>query len=210
MSTLARNRPLMRNSRARSGGPPTWLAAIVLALAIGVVYGRALNVPFILDDDSTILGNKSIASLWPPTGTAEDPGPLRPPVPLPTAGRPLVNLTFAIHRAPLACRLDAHCGTVRGVLSPTRDGFVNSCVGETLHQPTLKRHDWGRGNKRAWAQGQMPKNSRSALCGRARCYNHGIRRLDRLQAQSIREMPVPHGAVDEANRIVWPPNSEPF
>jgi tetratricopeptide (TPR) repeat protein len=97
MSTPARKPPLMRNSRARSDGLPTWLAAIVLALAIGLVYGRALDVPFILDDESTILGNKSIASLWPLIGTAEDPGPLRPPVPLPTAGRPLVNLTFAIN-----------------------------------------------------------------------------------------------------------------
>lgn len=97
MSTPARNRPLMPDARARSGGSPTLLAAVVLGLAIGVVYGRALDVPFILDDDSTILGNKSIASLWPPIGTAEDPGPLCPPVPLPTAGRPLVNLTFAIN-----------------------------------------------------------------------------------------------------------------
>jgi len=29
-------------------------SAIVLALAIGIVYGRALDVPFVFDDDVTI------------------------------------------------------------------------------------------------------------------------------------------------------------
>jgi tetratricopeptide (TPR) repeat protein len=97
MPTPARNNLPPRISRAAGAGPPAWIAAAVLAIVIGAVYGRALDVPFILDDDSTIFGNKSIVSLWPLIGTSAHPGPLRPPAPLPTAGRPLVNLTFAIN-----------------------------------------------------------------------------------------------------------------
>jgi tetratricopeptide (TPR) repeat protein len=77
--------------------PSGWLVATLLALSIGVVYSRGLNAPFILDDDVTIRRNHSIVSLWPLIGTSEHPGPLRPPPPLPTAGRPLVNLTFALN-----------------------------------------------------------------------------------------------------------------
>lgn len=97
MPTPTRYQLPSHTSRAASASPPAWVAAIVFALAIGAVYGRALDVPFILDDDGTIIRNKSIASLWPLVGTVENPGPLRPPVPLPTAGRPLVNLTFALN-----------------------------------------------------------------------------------------------------------------
>src|SRR5690349_5982396 len=82
-----------------SDGPSTWVAVAVLALAIGVVYGGALNVPFVFDDDITLTKNESIKSLWPLIGTGEHHGPLNPPGPLPTTGRPLVNLTFAINYA---------------------------------------------------------------------------------------------------------------
>ncbi len=82
---------------AASGGPPTWTAALLLAIAIGSVYGRALDAAFLFDDDVTIVSNKSIISLWPLFGTADHPGPLRPPIPRPTAGRPLVNLSFALN-----------------------------------------------------------------------------------------------------------------
>jgi protein O-mannosyl-transferase len=78
---------------------PTWVAAAVLAVAILVVYADSLRAPFIFDDVATISSNRSILSLWPPLGTPEQPGPLRPPVPLPTAGRPLVNFSFALNHA---------------------------------------------------------------------------------------------------------------
>jgi tetratricopeptide (TPR) repeat protein len=79
------------------GGVPTWAAAAVLALSIGAVYFQSLGAPFIFDDDSSILGNDSIVSLWPLVGTTAHPGPLRPQAPLPTAGRPVVNFSLALN-----------------------------------------------------------------------------------------------------------------
>jgi tetratricopeptide (TPR) repeat protein len=77
--------------------PKTWVAAVVLAISIGVVYSWALSAPFIFDDDASIIRNPSITSLWPLFGTVEQPGPLRPIKNLPTTGRPLVNLSFAFN-----------------------------------------------------------------------------------------------------------------
>jgi tetratricopeptide (TPR) repeat protein len=71
------------------------VAVVVLAGAVWAVYGRALDVPFIFDDRGSIVENSSIRTLWPLLGSAEHPGPLRPPAPYPMAGRPLVNLTLA-------------------------------------------------------------------------------------------------------------------
>jgi tetratricopeptide (TPR) repeat protein len=83
--------------RAPSNGPPAWAVAAVLAINIGAVYGWFLHVPFVFDDGSGIKDNPSIRSLWPLIGTAERPGSLNPPQQLPTAARPLVNLTFALN-----------------------------------------------------------------------------------------------------------------
>src|SRR5262249_24950523 len=69
----------------------------VLMACIAAVYGPAISVPFVFDDQSAIVENVSIRSLWPLLGTTEDPGPLRPPRQIPTSGRPLVNLTFALN-----------------------------------------------------------------------------------------------------------------
>jgi tetratricopeptide (TPR) repeat protein len=77
--------------------PRVWLVTVVLAFAVGAVYGPFLNVPFIFDDTYGILGNESIISLWPLVGTTDHPGPLRPGQQLTTAARPLVNLSFAIN-----------------------------------------------------------------------------------------------------------------
>ncbi len=83
----------LAESRLRS----PWSVAAILALAICIVYWPALGAPFIADDTETIVTNESIVHLWPLFGSAEQPGPLRPRVPLPTAGRPLVNLSFALN-----------------------------------------------------------------------------------------------------------------
>src|SRR5215475_6867376 len=85
-----------RNASRQSGSPPGWAVAAALAVFIGVVYVPAINVPFIFDDRPCIVENNSIVSLWPLIGIAK-PGPLNPPTELPTSGRPLVNLSFAIN-----------------------------------------------------------------------------------------------------------------
>jgi tetratricopeptide (TPR) repeat protein len=77
------------------GGPPAWVAVVVLLVAISAVYGRSLDAPFIFDDVDGIENNESIFTLWPLVGPAEHRGPLNPPSDLPSAGRPLVNLSLA-------------------------------------------------------------------------------------------------------------------
>src|SRR4051812_12912017 len=78
-------------------GPPTWLAAAAVAICVALVYGRALNAPFVFDDHDTIAKNTSIRSLWPLIGTEEHRGPLNPIRDLPTSARPLVNYSFALN-----------------------------------------------------------------------------------------------------------------
>src|SRR5262245_49837964 len=84
-------------SRARASGPPIWLAAMLLAIAIGIIYGRALDVPFLFDDNESVVTNTSIRSLWPMIGTEEHRGPLNPVRDLPTTARPVVNYAFALN-----------------------------------------------------------------------------------------------------------------
>ena len=66
-----------------------WRAAVIVA-AIVVTYANSFSGPFLFDDENSIVGNASIrqidASLSPPRDT-------------PVAGRPLVNLTFALNYA---------------------------------------------------------------------------------------------------------------
>lgn len=68
-----------------------WRAAL-LALAVGLAYSNSLSGPFILDDDVAIVGNRHIRELW-------DPAVLFPERELPTAGRPLVNVSLALNYA---------------------------------------------------------------------------------------------------------------
>lgn len=74
---------------ARSVG----LAAGVIVLATWMAYANSLWVPFLFDDQQTIMFNDSIRHLWPL-------GPvLSPPAGGGTSGRPLTNLTFAVNHA---------------------------------------------------------------------------------------------------------------
>lgn len=63
------------------------------------VYARSMSAPMIFDDTSTIVTSKSVKQLWPLVGTESEPGPFRPARQSSTAGRPLVNLTFALNYA---------------------------------------------------------------------------------------------------------------
>ena len=39
---------------------------VALAAAAWWLYGGVLDAPFVLDDEATILGNRSLEHLWPP------------------------------------------------------------------------------------------------------------------------------------------------
>ena len=67
------------------------IAFIVLAGAL--VYGNSLSGPLLFDDETSILNNTQIRRLSPVSV------PLSPPADTPVAGRPLVNLTFALNYA---------------------------------------------------------------------------------------------------------------
>ncbi len=73
--------------------------ALLISAVVGAVYASALSAPLVFDDIPTIVDNASIRHLWPPVGTPQQPGPLRPAAQLPTSGRPLVNLSFALNYA---------------------------------------------------------------------------------------------------------------
>lgn len=66
----------------------SWPFAVILALAV-LAYANALNNPFVFDDRATILENPTLKTL---VGSLAG-GPRQGP----TAGRPLVNLTFALN-----------------------------------------------------------------------------------------------------------------
>jgi tetratricopeptide (TPR) repeat protein len=78
-------------------GPRLWFVAVFFALTIGATYFSALHSPFIFDDRSAIVGNESIAQLWPLIGHDGRLGPLNPGPNLPTSSRPLVNLSLALN-----------------------------------------------------------------------------------------------------------------
>jgi tetratricopeptide (TPR) repeat protein len=69
-----------------------WLALLLAAVAVAA-YVNSFHNPFVFDDDEAIVTNASIRHLS-PIGDV-----LAPPSNNPTAGRPLVNLTFAINYA---------------------------------------------------------------------------------------------------------------
>ncbi|MFI5317564.1 MAG: hypothetical protein ACHQ6T_17820 [Myxococcota bacterium] len=69
------------------------LAALCLALAIAIVYGRALPAPFVFDDQTAIAGNETLRSLV-PLGRV-----LQQPPDLTISGRPLVALSLALNYA---------------------------------------------------------------------------------------------------------------
>ncbi len=71
-------------------------AVVVLAGVTWAVYGRALSTPFIFDDAFSVRDNPSIVRIWPLVGGVRG-GPLNPPKELPTAGRPLANLSLALN-----------------------------------------------------------------------------------------------------------------
>ncbi|MES1255191.1 MAG: tetratricopeptide repeat protein [Acidobacteriota bacterium] len=85
-------------SAAPSREPPrstrrgVWLRAAILAVAAIVAYANSLSGPFVLDDAETIVANEQIRQLSPSVV-------LFPARELPVAGRPVVNVSFALNYA---------------------------------------------------------------------------------------------------------------
>ena len=69
-----------------------WRIAIVLVAGI-LTYANSLSGPFILDDQSTIADNQQIREWWSPSSV------LVPETDTAIAGRPIVNLSFAVNYA---------------------------------------------------------------------------------------------------------------
>lgn len=65
---------------------------LLIILVVAGVYANSLSGPFVFDDRGTVLDNHSIESL-----TSADV--LRAPTEVPTAGRPVVNVLFALNYA---------------------------------------------------------------------------------------------------------------
>src|SRR5262249_15110635 len=81
--------PAARPDRQRLGW---WRPSALIAAGV-LVYSNALRGPFIFDDAETILANGQIRQWWRLRAV------LSPERELPTAGRPLVNLSFAVDYA---------------------------------------------------------------------------------------------------------------
>jgi tetratricopeptide (TPR) repeat protein len=69
------------------------LPILLIAVAGTATYWNSLGGPFIWDDQISVVTNRTIQHLWPLWD------PLRPPRETPVAGRPIVNLSFAINYA---------------------------------------------------------------------------------------------------------------
>ena len=69
-----------------------WRRACLIAVVGAVTYATSLSGPFLFDDDASVVENTTIRNLRPSVA-------LQPDRESPTAGRPLVNLTFAINYA---------------------------------------------------------------------------------------------------------------
>ncbi len=75
---------------------PTLPAAVLLVLATVAAYSNTFENPFIFDDHSAILANRTIRSLWPIWQTLAPPQGAKG---VTVSGRPLLNLSFALNYA---------------------------------------------------------------------------------------------------------------
>jgi tetratricopeptide (TPR) repeat protein len=94
---VPRGRLHQRHPRSSQQNPPSplgnRLAALLLILAGALAYSNSLSGPFIIDDGVTIIDNTHIRQLWPLSRALVTDREST------VAGRPLVNLSFAINYA---------------------------------------------------------------------------------------------------------------
>ena len=120
------------------------IRAAVIVVAGVIVYSNSLAGPFIFDDRTAILDNQQIRQLWPLSV------PLSPPNNTPVAGRPIVNLSFALSYAiggldPRAYRLTNLAIHLLAAL--TLFGLVR----RTLLLPSLRTRFGGHATTLAWS-----------------------------------------------------------
>jgi tetratricopeptide (TPR) repeat protein len=72
--------------------PAVWWRVAIIVLAGTLAYANSLSGPFIFDDDATVVENTSIRDL-------RSKAVFFPEREVPTAGRPIVNLSFALNHA---------------------------------------------------------------------------------------------------------------
>ena len=118
--TAVRSRPRGGRSRARAGErhprlsqnrriPAGWLIAAIVALTVAA-YSNSFAGVFVFDDDTAIVSNPSIRSLWPLTAAMTAPRDTT------LAGRPVASLSFALNYA-------AAPAAVRNTFSDGPDGL---------------------------------------------------------------------------------------
>src|SRR5580704_13655353 len=91
--TSSRVRPRKPVAPVRTPSVHPALFPLLIVAAGAATYWNSLGGPFIWDDQIAIVTNRTIQHLWPLSDA------LRPPRETPVAGRPIVNLSFAINYA---------------------------------------------------------------------------------------------------------------
>lgn len=73
--------------------PRAWWVAVLFSATALLVYGPSLAVPFVFDDNGTVIGNPYLTRLWPLSEA------MRAPLQSAFSGRPLASLTLALSYA---------------------------------------------------------------------------------------------------------------
>src|SRR5204863_6628721 len=79
--------------RSRQSVPGMWWRAAIILIAGSLVYLNSVSNPFVFDDSESIVDNEHIRHLWDVASL------LLPERETPLAGRPVVNVSFAINYA---------------------------------------------------------------------------------------------------------------
>jgi len=115
-----------------SAGGIRWRAAVI-ALAVVLTYTNSLRGPFVLDDNAAIVQNEQIRELSRPGAV------LLPESDSPVAGRPLVNVSFALNYA--AGGLDVLGYHIVNVMLHLLCALLAfGLIRRTLELPRLRRH----------------------------------------------------------------------
>lgn len=142
-------------ARGRHAGPPVvaepgpppgairWRAALLVAAGF-LIYANTLTAPFLFDDLNSIVNNTQIRDIWPLSV------PLSPPRDTPVAGRPIVNLTFAVNYAIHGLDLQGY-HLVNIAIHVLAALALFGVVRRTLTLPRLAARFGGASTNLAWA-----------------------------------------------------------